>query len=342
MPNYVTNLITFEGNENEIKALLESIKADDGKYGSIDFNKIIPMPESLNIESGSRTMRGSKMVLDFMAEKMLETGIVNPTDEIVKEWQESHKETLSEDDTEDWQLGVQALNNVRDYGCPTWYEWRTNNWGTKWNADCTKSPLVDDNKIYFLTAWEAPHKVIDELARMHPDIKIHHEWADEDFGYNCGECDYQNGTPTYHYPQTDKEGYEFAAKVFNCDLEEMGLRMNAAGTDYIWCNSEDYELATLWGNHVLFCSERITEEDVPEGFNIYHLRDGYDGTYTLEPQVKVDFAGCILTNEEIEFFDQGFLVVGAGDFVKNEDMPVSFNDYIENEFGLDEGMGGME
>lgn len=348
MPNFVTNLVTFEGDENEIKALLESIKADDGKYGSIDFNKIIPMPESLNIECGSSTDRGKKMVLDFMVDKMLKTGIVNPTDEIVKKWQEEHKETLSEDDLKDWQLGVQAINNVKDYGYPTWYEWHINNWGTKWNADSTVSPLVDDNKIYFLTAWAAPHKVIDKLAKMHPDIEIQHVWADEDFGQNCGGCEYKNGIPTYHYPQTDKEGYEFAAQVMNCDLEEMGLRLNASGTNYVWCNFEDYEVVKVMGEYALFSDERLTDDDIPFGFYRYDVRKCFDDIYSIENSVKANFVGCLITNEPIEFFGENYVLFDSDSFIRPEEAQfISFNDYVDENFCFDnfendEGMGGME
>lgn len=50
MPNWVQNNIKFSGDTAEIKKMLEAIKNDEINFGSIDFNKIIPMPESLNIE----------------------------------------------------------------------------------------------------------------------------------------------------------------------------------------------------------------------------------------------------------------------------------------------------
>ena len=50
MPNHVTNQIEFYGNQKNINKVFELIKGDNGY---IDFNKIIPMPKSLNIESGS-------------------------------------------------------------------------------------------------------------------------------------------------------------------------------------------------------------------------------------------------------------------------------------------------
>ena len=55
MPNHITNILKFEGDSEQVHAMLDKIKSDELGLGSIDFNKIIPMPESLNIEAGSRT-----------------------------------------------------------------------------------------------------------------------------------------------------------------------------------------------------------------------------------------------------------------------------------------------
>lgn len=65
MPNHVENIIALKCDERKIREMLEAIKNDDYGLGTVDFNKIIPMPESLNIEAGSRTDRGLKAYSDF-------------------------------------------------------------------------------------------------------------------------------------------------------------------------------------------------------------------------------------------------------------------------------------
>lgn len=60
MPNWVQINLHFNGEKSKIKELLENFKNDEAGFGSIDFNKIVPMPESLNIECGSKTDEGIK------------------------------------------------------------------------------------------------------------------------------------------------------------------------------------------------------------------------------------------------------------------------------------------
>ena len=60
MPNHVRNMITFQGDPERIREMLTQIQDDEEGFGSIDFNKLIPMPQELGIESGSRTNEGLK------------------------------------------------------------------------------------------------------------------------------------------------------------------------------------------------------------------------------------------------------------------------------------------
>ena len=61
MPNHVRNIIVIEADKAKIAEILNAIKDDEEGVGSIDFNKLIPMPESLNIECGSDTQKGYEM-----------------------------------------------------------------------------------------------------------------------------------------------------------------------------------------------------------------------------------------------------------------------------------------
>lgn len=67
MPNYVQNRLEFFGNPQQIQDILERIKSEKYGIGTMDFNKIIPRPESLDIEAGSKTYRGLEAYKGFIA-----------------------------------------------------------------------------------------------------------------------------------------------------------------------------------------------------------------------------------------------------------------------------------
>ena len=66
MPNYVANVVTFGGDEKRIKEMLLAVQNDEFGPGSISFNKIIPMPPELDIESGTRSKAGLQAYKDFV------------------------------------------------------------------------------------------------------------------------------------------------------------------------------------------------------------------------------------------------------------------------------------
>ena len=61
MPNHVENRLTFECSPEELHKILEDIQYDPDRsneeytgIGTFDFNKIVPMPESLNMPTHVR------------------------------------------------------------------------------------------------------------------------------------------------------------------------------------------------------------------------------------------------------------------------------------------------
>ena len=70
MPNHVTNIVSFEGDKKQIELLIKHVQSEKDmgnqtgkKYTThFDFNKIIPMPEELNIISGTETDKGIALI----------------------------------------------------------------------------------------------------------------------------------------------------------------------------------------------------------------------------------------------------------------------------------------
>ena len=58
MPNHITNILKFKGDSEQVHTMLDKIKSDELGFGSIDFNKIIPMPEASTLKQApAQTMR---------------------------------------------------------------------------------------------------------------------------------------------------------------------------------------------------------------------------------------------------------------------------------------------
>lgn len=347
MPNWVQINLTFSGDKAEIKQMLEAIKNNDIGYGSIDFNKIIPMPEQLNIESGSKSIHGMEMVKEYLESMPEELKNKEGTYEEFFDNLRKHRDDLNDDEKEIWDIGVIAVDNLHKYGAPTWREWAYKNWGTKWNAYDFDEMSEENNTIYFQTAWYAPVPAILNLSQKYPNIEMSMRYADEDLGHNCGTVEFKNGSITQEkYPQTRKEALEFSAEMWDTELDSYSLHINQTGTDYVSTWKKDFELVELFGKPALFTNKRLNPEDVPLGLNLYHFRHNDEGEITaIEPNVKVNNAGSVLTNETIDFGKNGYIEFtedNSPNFIGVEDL--SIDDYITENFSMDESeeqAGGM-
>lgn len=180
MANHITNIVTFENVfEERLKQILTEIQNDEEGLGSIDFNKIIPMPEHI--------FRGN--------------------------------------------LGAEEFEK---YGNDNWYSWSVDHWGTKTNGFYQSPYSEGENVIEFCTAWSEPQPILIALSQKYPDVQIHHQYADEDTGYNCGERYYKDGQViSENIPDGgSKAAYEMAADILGYDLEGMGYRLSEDGFNY--------------------------------------------------------------------------------------------------------------
>lgn len=201
MPNHVKNIVRMEGITK-----LPLFTTEKGVM-CFDFNKIIPMPESLDIESGSMT---DEAIIYYVTDKCTLTlrGIKEADKELVektvsnilsKSWAEKVFMGVLEK-TQDMPLrkkeelykkGQTYVSNVRNYGHPTWYGWCNEHWGTKWNAYSNEQE--DEDTISFETAYANPEPVMLKLSEMYPETTIEHWWADENMGNNDGYRAYRGG-----------------------------------------------------------------------------------------------------------------------------------------------------
>lgn len=185
MPNHITNRLIIDGATEEVAKVFDFLQSDtpdsNGYYAPIDFNKIIPMPESLDIASSSEGEDGKKYLLGMSGNSLqVDSYKKTPHYEKMAKLEEEAPHTFKRC----IELGKKYLHNISDHGCKTWYEWCNRNWGTKWNAYWIEQ--IDDNTIMFKTAWSGVPTLIAMLASMFPAVTIKYDYADEDTSYNVG------------------------------------------------------------------------------------------------------------------------------------------------------------
>lgn len=204
MPNWVQNEIIFENASDEkVAALIRELKlATESEGQAFDFNKIIPMPDSLNIEPGTHQDYAiAYYATDRLMKPVEQTNLAELISnhfnaDWAKEVVSRLKEMIKSGAKMDWDKlytdGKQYIFNRENYGCYDWYHWCCRYWGTKWNA-CEAEWSLDDGMLVFQTAWSAPFPIIEALAQKYPDLEFTHRWADEDIGNNCGQMWYSDG-----------------------------------------------------------------------------------------------------------------------------------------------------
>lgn len=228
MPNWVRNHLTIQG-EKAVEVMQSLLKENEGEY-DFDFNKILSMPEELNIISGSITTQCSKLYVNSIQQDtdtfLKYAGLFVKAFERDFYLTESKQKLLLQDalkykdhpsnellfatKSDVYAYGKRALDNYEKYGAKDWYDWCIKNWGTKWNACYTQVMDINTADIYFDTAWSAIPKLMERLAKQHPECNFKYEYAEEQSGYYAGYRNYENGTLVSgeDYSDCSKEAFE--------------------------------------------------------------------------------------------------------------------------------------
>lgn len=264
MPNHITNKIRLTGDQKRIDELLQAVKYEEKELGTLDFNKLLPIPESLNMTAGSIETKSVEAYLtamnpdadDYGVEKLakkefekLLTGLNSSRSFGIYHggmssavMAEHASRTKEKSVSALISLGKQYADNFRQYGCTTWYNYRVRIWGSKWNS-CCPEPLKD-NTITFSTAWSRVTPVLEKLSELYPDLEMEYSWADEDIGTNVGIAHFSGGGMTEEYlPEVhSKEAFEMAAEIRGCSLSEYGLIYSGESGTYEFHDNDAPEM----------------------------------------------------------------------------------------------------
>lgn len=164
-------------------------------------------------------------------------------------------------------MGDLGTEELRTYKDNNWYDWRIENWGTKWNSYGYNNGLAyyeDKNQIYFLSANSSALKIVEALSRQYPDVLFDLRYADEDLGYNVGTVSIMAGE--YIDENLPKNGtleaQELAADIMEIDLTfdvqcACGYVPSLYGNYYEYCEgvhiSQSFQCDISLGHPVVLC-----------------------------------------------------------------------------------------
>ena len=140
MPNHVKNIVKMEGITKLPLFKMEYDEYEKRDVVCFDFNKIIPMPESLNIESGSMT---DEAIIYYVTDKctvplralgaedkeLVDKKVTNSFSKdswakevFIRALERAHYMPVQEKE-EFYKKGKTYVSNIRNYGHATWYGW---------------------------------------------------------------------------------------------------------------------------------------------------------------------------------------------------------------------------
>lgn len=180
MPNHVTNVI--EAREEVIKSMLN-------EEGFVDFCKIIPSHEDLDLDGSDGISCEAEDAAKLMCREKPSDNELIARLEIINRLRISAL-TMSDRIFEQF---VMMMQNKRKHGFYHFMDYARNAWGTKWNAYDQNKENNTPTQVQFKTAWSHPHPVLKALSEKFPEERIKVKYADEDTGSNCGYYTIKNG-----------------------------------------------------------------------------------------------------------------------------------------------------
>lgn len=228
MPNWVTHRVVMTGPEAVLHRFLEDqiAKNRDGD-DHLDFNRVIPKPEALEGgDAGSDAKMAwvawygpdkveistdmSPMEAIIASTESLDTHLAYPwvIEAGVKD-RKGFQRLLLKRNKNAKKLADQRARNLKNYGAADWYDWATENWGTKWNSSALRWETREPERFEFLfnTAWSPPEPIFLELSRIYPEIRFDISSFDQCWNFGC-QGYYLNGVSHYGCGEATPELYE--------------------------------------------------------------------------------------------------------------------------------------
>jgi len=158
MPNHCSNRVSFySDNESDIQKLhsifLKGLENDDEVDTGTVFGHFIPEPDWSTIPLHENDVK--------------EYSFSNPRGEVG----ECPKMIIDKDRPFRSGLRFESTDVMDD----RWYNWRVQNWGTKWDCytlEIDDSDLPHGFEVTFETAWSPPEEVCSAIREQYPNVSI--------------------------------------------------------------------------------------------------------------------------------------------------------------------------
>lgn len=265
MPNWCACSVTFDCSDELFDEICSYVKSEEDIF---DFNRIIPMPESLNIEASFHSDRAAAyFVTERLTIPVEQTDLSNLiSNSLSEDW--AHEvvsslttwaETASDEDKDKlYEMGKQYMFNKENYGAFHWYDWSIENWGTKWNA---AEVSLHEKNFKFDTAWSPCSPVIKTLSKLFPDAHIRFQYSEPGWGF-CGVEEYWGGYKIYQlegdyyeiWPEDNEDGTR-------TNIDEDKLPLSDKTIDYYL---DEKECGLLVKTGKLYYREKIDDEYIVE------------------------------------------------------------------------------
>ncbi|HEH9634905.1 TPA: hypothetical protein SIC20_000478 [Pasteurella multocida] len=194
MPNWCENKLQIFCDCIQAKQIIPKLfrKTESDKW-CLDFELLVPMPESICIESsslGDRAMEFLKISPNRrLTRPLLKKYIYGSEIDRIYAKAKHHRWDVGhfinwlikrpEQQSILWlnlALGHQYLSNLAQHGYKDWYDWSNEQWGCKWNV-CSDSCQVSFNdngsiNCLFDTPWGPPDGWFQALCTAFPDIEF--------------------------------------------------------------------------------------------------------------------------------------------------------------------------
>jgi hypothetical protein len=151
MPNHVESKLILSGNEQELARFLQACKGEEG----IEFTRPFPCPKDLETVN---------VPVRIVSEPEYKAALQKKNDRKEK----------------GLPITVELSEYYRAvYGADNWYDWRLENWGTKWRPYWIAEVEGEKHAFSFCTAWSPATGLWLKLSSLYPAVAFHTDFHDE-------------------------------------------------------------------------------------------------------------------------------------------------------------------